>query len=660
MQSRSKNTALLLAMSIGVVACGGGSGSGEQLNTDYSSLRLATANEGSLQYASSDEPLLGALRNGLRMSLGGASEVAAIGGPATTVGGSGGGGPGAYSRTTVQVEGVDEADLVKYDGEHVYAIIPRPVPATGLSRNVLKIASTNPATAEIEVASEFSLEGDQSSQPLLYQVQSAAGQTEYLAAISQFYQGWTLPQPLITALVIHPDRTIMQLLDVRDPFNVSQAWKLELDGWLRASRKIGDTLYLVNSYRPRLTGLVLPAGTAEIKKANERRILTATAADLLPGYSIDGGAEQQLVKPGDCVLAAELSARDAFADLLVITAIDLRERRVTDVNCVSTNVNGIYVSINSLYVGGEGVSANAVPMTAIHKFTLDNGDITYQASGTVSGRTGWMNASYFMDEHAGDLRIVTSVTDVHRLSVLRQAADRRLTAVATLPNTQHPAAIGKTGEQVHAVRFFGDRAYVVTARVTDPLYAIDLSDPADPFIAGELQIPGVSTYLQPIGPEGAELLLSIGRELNAQGVRTGVKIELFDVSDINQPRSVGVQLFGQPGTTSEATDNPHALTLLPLEQANSYRIALPINVFATPGGNLYQWAYSGMHLLQIDGLGGETPQLSLAGVIRTAEPDGSLPNQYPPQAVPDRTILHDDSVFVVSGDTLMGRSWVQL
>ena len=103
---------------------------------------------------------------------------------------------------------------------------PSPVPAAGLSRNVLKIASTNPATAEIEVASEFSLEGDQSSEPLLYQVQSAAGQTEYLAAISQFYQGWTLPQPLITALVIHPDRTIMQLLDVRDPFNVSQAWKI--------------------------------------------------------------------------------------------------------------------------------------------------------------------------------------------------------------------------------------------------------------------------------------------------------------------------------------------------------------------------------------------------------------------------------------------------
>ena len=70
-----------------------------------------------------------------------------------------------------------------------------------------------------------------------------------------------------------------QLLDVRDPFNVSQAWQIELDGWLRGSRKIGDTLYLVTSYRPRLSGLVLPADTTEIREANERRIRGASGAD---------------------------------------------------------------------------------------------------------------------------------------------------------------------------------------------------------------------------------------------------------------------------------------------------------------------------------------------------------------------------------------------
>ncbi|WP_129646348.1 beta-propeller domain-containing protein [Peristeroidobacter agariperforans] len=659
MSAAAKATAL--AASIGLAGCSAGSSSsGQPLDTDYSDLRLATSTDGGLQYATKDGSVLGALRNGIRMSLAGAPEIDIVGGPAAV-----GGRDGGYSRTTVQVAGVDEADLVKYDGEHVYAVIPKPVQSAGatpagLIRNVLKVVSTDPTTAGTQVVSEFTLAGEHSSLPLLYQVQSASGATEYLAAVSQDYRAWLQAQPVIDALAIQPDRTIVQFLDVRDPSNVSQAWQIELDGWLRGSRKIGNTLYLVSSYRPRLAGLVLPADTLETKRANERRIREASAADLLPGYSINGGAELPLVTPRDCVLPANLSSADAYADLLVITALDLNERRVTDVNCVGTNVNGIYVSLDSLYVGGEGVAADGAPMTVLHKFGLNRGDITYRASGAVSGRIGWTNAAYFMDEYRGDLRIVTSRADVHGLSVLRETPDRRLVAMAKLPNTQHPQPIGKPGEQVHAVRFFGERAYVVTARLTDPLYVIDLSNPVEPFIAGELEIPGVSTYLQPIvGPAGIELLLSVGRELNAQGTRTGIKVELFDVSDIAEPRSLGVQVFGQIGSSSDATDDPHALTLLPVEQTNGYRMALPINVFDTPSyDGRFSWTYSAVHLLEIDDVGGATPHLRLAGVIKTAGPDSS--NPYPQYWVPNRTVLHDESVFVVNGDSLMGRLWSQV
>lgn len=651
MKSPLKHTAVLLAMSLGLAACGGSS-SDQQLNTDYSNLRLATSAEGSLQHATSDESVLGALRNGLRMSVASTAQLAAFGGPASTVGGS-----GNYSGTTVQVAGVDEADLVKYDGEHIYAVLPQQVQSSpGVSRNRLKIASTNPATAEIQPISEFALEGEQTSLPLLYQVESAAGDTEFLAAVTQFYQAWTMPQqPVIMSLMILPDRTRVQLVDVRDPFNVSQAWKIELDGWLRGSRKIGDTLYLVSSYRPRVPGLVVPAESQAVRQANERRILDSTAADLLPGYSINGGAEQQLVQPGDCVLPATLSPEDAYIDLLVITAIDLNQRRVADVTCASTNLNGIYVSNDSLYVGGENLFGASTLLTVLHKFALNAGEISYRATGVLTGRVGWVNPSYYMDEYNGDLRVVTSYNGVHRLSVLRETIDRRLAIVGALPGSQ---PLGKPGEDVHSVRFLGDRAYVVTARVTDPLYAIDLSNPEAPVIAGELEIPGVSTYLQPIGPQGSELLLSVGRELNALGVRTSVKVELFDVSDMSQPRSLGVQIFGKAGSWSEANDDPHALTLLPMEQSNSYRIALPINVFDTPAGSLYHWQYSGTHLLQIDGIGSDSPQLSFAGVIKTDEPDSS--HNYPRMDVPNRSVLHDDSVFVVNGNALIGSLWNQL
>ncbi|HKR36553.1 MAG TPA: beta-propeller domain-containing protein [Steroidobacteraceae bacterium] len=661
MGSTWTRTFALLASCGGLAACSGGSGE-EPINTDYSALRLAPSHEGVLHYATSDEQLLRPLRNGLRMSLVGMPEVAAVSGLSAPRAAA----QNTFSATTVQVAGVDEADLVKYDGQYIYSMRPDVAPAIpGFTRNVLTIARTHPDSATTEIVSEFELQGEQSALPQLYQLQSAQGATQYLVAVSQNYGGWLLPQPALAALFVRPDRTRIQLLDVRDPANVSQAWEIEIDGWLRASRKIDDVLYLVNSYRPRLGDFALPADTAEKKQANELRIRQATARDLLPGYSENGGADRQLLAAGDCVLPAELGANDAYSDLVVITAISLTQRRISDVNCISTEVNGVYMSHDSLYVGGQGVSIPEGTFTVLHKFALDGSAVDYRASGVIGGQVGWQNASYFMDEHGGDLRILTSQfqpggESVHRLHVLREGSDHELTPIATLPNSLRTAPIGKPGEQVHAVRFFGDRAYVVTARVVDPLYVIDLSVPDDPVIAGSLEIPGVSTYLQPIGPAGGELVLTVGGQTNDAGVRDGVKIELFDVHDILRPRSVGSHVFGRRGSSSEATADPHALTLLPQPAVGRLRIALPIDVFATPRAgvpDLFDWTYSGSHLLEVDGIGGSAPQLAFKGVITTAEPAATDPFPSPPYVVPRRAVMHDDAVFVVDGATLIGRQW---
>ena len=128
-----------------LAACGGGGGSGEApVNTDYSALRLAPSREGTLDYATTDEQLLRPLRNGLRMSLGGGMsqvlDIAGITSPPASP-------QGTFSATTVQVGGVDEADLVKYDGRYIYSLRPETGPRdAGLTRNVLTIARTDPAT----------------------------------------------------------------------------------------------------------------------------------------------------------------------------------------------------------------------------------------------------------------------------------------------------------------------------------------------------------------------------------------------------------------------------------------------------------------------------------------------------------------------------------
>jgi hypothetical protein len=234
-----------------------------------------------------------------------------------------------------------------------------------------------------------------------------------------------------------------------------------------------------------------------------------------------------------------------------------------------------------------------------------------------------------------------------------------LNVIATLPNSQRTQRIGKPGEQVHAVRFFGDRAYVVTARVVDPLYVLELSDPEDPVIAGQLEIPGVSTFLQPLGAAGAEVVLAVGGQTDASGIRDGVKIELFDVRDILRPRSIGSRIFGRRSSSSEATSDPHALTLH--SPANDrVRFALPIDVFATARQDIagvFDWTYSGSHLFEITGLNGGTPQLEFKGVIKTAEADGSNPFPAPPYTVPRRAVMHDEAVFVIDGERFLGELW---
>jgi uncharacterized secreted protein with C-terminal beta-propeller domain len=653
MSSRSKRAAFWLTLCMGVTACGGSSSppAEEPVNIDYSSLRFADSSESTLVAPGNDEQVLRPLRNGLRLGIGQVSIAAAIGAPA--------GVGAAFSSTTVQVNGVDETDAIKYDGRHIYiANQAASPPITGLTRNVLKIARTNPSTAGIEWLSDFTLEGTYNARPSLYQVSGATGSADYIVALSQNYQGWFLPQPTITSLVVTPDRTSIQLLDVRDPYNVSQAWSIELDGWLRASRKIGDTLYLVSNYRPRLAGITFPADTIEKREANERRIRSAAASELLPRYRVNGISEVPLARPDDCVIAAGLGNQEAYADLLLITAIDVAQRRVTSVKCLSANFSGVYMSTDTLYVGGAGRTNNN---TVLHKFMLAGSDIVYRASGVVDGSIGWQNPSYFMDEYRGDLRIVTTQYEmagpVHRLSVLRESNGQRLSLLSTLPNAARPAPIGKPLEAIHAVRFVDERAYVVTARLIDPLYAIDLSDPAAPAIAGELEIPGISTYLHPLGAAGSQALLAVGQQMDAGGRMRGVKVELFDVSDISRPRSAGAHVFGDTGSRSEAVSDPHALSLLTVSRSDvRYRVALPIDVFSASRDPLRPvWSYSGLHLLEIEGIESGSPQLRFKGAIKTAISSG--PSDFPRYVGPQRGVMHDDSVFAVVGADIVSSLW---
>jgi uncharacterized secreted protein with C-terminal beta-propeller domain len=662
---------MLLAISGALVACGGGGSdsppprSPESIEIDYSALRVPESRDGALRTPTHDEELLSLLRNGLRLSLTSAGDVLQL--VQVTASADA---PPRFSTTTQQVFGVDEPDLVKYDGRHLFIVRPELVPSTGIApwpqvtRNVLSILRTNPANATTTPVATFTIDAEQTDPPMVYLLQNELGHADALAAVSHDMRFWAIPFATTTTLpqVIEPDTTRVHLLDVSDPYNVRQTWKLEIDGWLRTSRKIGNTLYLVTSFHPRVTDLVRPAATPEQREANERRIRSAQPDELLPQYRINDASGAPLVKASDCVIAADHADVDAYQQLLVVTAVDLRERRVTDSTCLSTNMSAVYVSTSSLYVAGFGTRASdGAALTILHKFGLATSSITYAATGAVEGHLGWTNPSYYMDERGSDLRIVTSQSSssgnaTHRLSILRQSGPT-LHLLSTLPNTGRPAPIGKPGEIVHAVRFVAERAYIVTARAIDPLYVVDVTNPNDPFIAGELEIPGFSTYLHPLD---ASLVASVGRQTDATGFAQGVKVELFDVSEPDRPRSVGLQVFGHSGSWSEAITNPHAITFLPVAD-DTHRIALPIDVFETPdptNTGRFSWTYSGLHLLEVRNASSGSPLLHFQGAIRTAEPSNEV--NYPPHAVPERGVLHNDSVFAIYGDEVRSRLWQEI
>ena len=675
MRSRGKVTLLLTACGA-LVACSSGS-SGDQRDPsrgpspppvilDYSQLQIPDASE-TLRAPVAEEELLLALRNGLRLSIAQPSYDFTF---ADTVLSFAEAGPPSYSRTTQQVDGVDEADLVKYDGTHLFIVHPEPTEVTSIegpprvTHNVLSIVRTDSANATTQPVSTFTLEGDQSEPPLIYLLEAETGQAESIAAVSHETRIWALvdEMPLFRqADTPWGDLSRIQLLDVSDPYNVRQTWKLELDGWLRTSRKIGDMLYVVTSFRP-WVDIDLPASTPERQQANEQRIREADIESLLPHYRIDDTGEQPLVRASDCVVGSELQPFHAYDHLLVMTAIDLRHRRITDSTCLSTNLSGVYVSRSSLYIGGARSRSDPSGVTTVlHKFSLAEGDIAYAASGTVAGSIGWTNPSYYMDERGDELRILTTRwpsagEPEHRLSILHQAGND-LALVSTLPNDARPSKIGKPGEMMQGVRFLADRAYVVTARQIDPFYVIDLSNPSDPFIAGEVELPGFSTYLHPLN---AHVVASVGYHTTAQGAPRGVKVELFDVSEPDTPRSVGVQVFGDTGSQSEAVFDPHAVAFR-ATTGDAYRIALPIDVFETPDPNhvgVFAWTYSGLHVLEAQNLGSGSPRLDFRGVIRTNE--SSSGTRYPPPLRPQRGVLHGDSVFSVYGAETTGRLWEDL
>ena len=565
-----------------------------------------------------------------------------------------------FTGTYTQELNVDELDAVRYDGEHLF-VAPRryfhccflqadaqavPDDPGVVPERSIRILATDPVNGDADLVSTIPLENGISVQGMYLE----AG--KMFALTGQMIYG-SYGELWADIAIWAPEKLGFRVYDVSDAGNPGLEIEASIDGVFVESRRIGNTVYIVSRYTPWLDGLHYYVSTAEQQAENQALLANATLDDLLPKITI-AGETRPLVAPENCYVTTD-DSNSHYAVITTITAVPIDDPTNFTTACYNENAYGVYVSEKALYFTERRPDLAAqLDVTRIHKFALAGTHVRYRGSADIKG-TVWRGgqADFRMSEHDGDLRLIASQFDWtnddfvdHELYILREsntAARVDLEIVSTLPNSSRPEEIGKPNERLYGVRFLGDTAYAVTFEQIDPLYAIDLSNPADPFIAGELEVTGFSDFLHPV-TDG--LLLGLGR-----GGNGGVKLELFDVSNIAQPLSRGSATIGGPGSYSEARYNRHAFTY----QADINgidRFTIPASVFATDGS--YQFMGSALYLFEI--LNKNMPALAALNSVGAIEPPSISPNAFS-WVERSRSFIHNDTVYYIRDEDVWTAFW---
>lgn len=391
--------------------------------------------------------------------------------------------------------------------------------------------------------------------------------------------------------------------------------------------------------------------TTEAERAQNEALLANVRLDeLLPTITVNG-TTQSLVDPERCYIPSA-AADIGYAVITSITAVPIDDPMQFTTTCYNEDAYGTYVSENAIYFTQYLTDDMAQQTsTRIHKFSVTGTTLDYRGSADIEGQV-WRggHADFRMNEYAGDLRVMASSYDWftpdfvdHKLSILREdPAQRALAIVSELPNAQRPEEIGKPNEDLYGVRFLGERAYAVTFERIDPLYAIDLSNPADPFLAGALEIEGFSEFLHPVSDE---LLFGMGRATNG-----GLKLELFNVSDIAQPLSRGGVTLGEFGSFSEASYDRHAFTYQ-ADVNGIDRLAIPANVY-TNDGTVGSYN-SALYLFEIHNKA--TPDLASLLAVGTIVPP--LDQFEIPYIERNRSFIHNDTVYYIQNELVWSAFW---
>jgi inhibitor of cysteine peptidase len=532
-----------------------------------------------------------------------------------------------YSETNIQVEGVDEADIVKTDGEYIYIVS---------GGNVTIVKAYPPE--EAKVLSKISLEGsitgifingdklavfeteygiyplyasgvavDSSSSPEAVNETKTddepSGVTEPSNGSTPTEEPPREPEPItIQPIVWEPPTTSIKVYDISNRENPVLTRNFSVDGNYFSSRMIGDYVYVVATQYTFFveTDVFLP----RVHSDNETEVIPAT--DIY--YH---------------------NTSDTSYSFTTIVALNIQNdaQEPTHETILLGGTSAIYVSQNNIYLTFPDYPMNPdEPMkTTIQRIKIEKAAITFEAQGEVPG---YVLNQFSMDEHSGYFRIATTTNNFNWRTFAEEVTSKNNVYVLDM----NLNVVGKLedlapGEQIYSARFMGDRCYMVTFRNIDPLFVIDLSEPTAPTVLGQLKVTGYSGYLHPYDENH---IIGIGKETEYDAEEDfswyqGLKISLFDVSDVSNPVELAKYEIGDRGTDSPVLwdhkallfDRERNLLVIPVMEAkidpSQYNGTVPDWAYGEP---VWQGAY--VFNISLDGL-------ELRGQITHME-DGTLVN----------------------------------
>ncbi len=581
------------------------------------------------------------------------------------------GGSDDFSGTNVQIEGVDEADIIKTDGKFIYTI----------SGNSLVIVDAQPAK-DSKIVSQLDFRGTPRNVFVNGDrlVVFADGNEE----VMRIWEGDFVPRPsyVQTAQVF--------VYDISDRTSPKKVQNYSIDGYYFESRMIGDYVYFIAQNYADYSGPVMPfiRGSKMLMPPvyywdvpdYSYSFYTVASLDVTKGpeslqaKSFLLGQSTTLFASSD---ALYLAARqmpgwnywrnnndDTFYQaVLPVLPADVQAK----INALGKDVSWQQISsvleemYNSMDKGEQDALIKKIEQalkdherkvqlelskTTIHKLTIKNGVIDYAGKGQVSG---YPLNQFSMDEYEGNLRIATTTEFWTRDEQVQHnnvfVLDPSMKVIGSLENLAKD-------ERIYSTRFIGDRLYMVTFKRIDPLFVIDLSNPSAPKVLGELKIPGYSDYLHPYD---ATHIIGIGRDTKDTewgGVTTaGLKFALFDVSDVENPKQIAQYHINGSGTDSEALREHKAFLF---DKAKNL-LVIPVREVKNEGRYDYRFGYYPARVWEGAYVFGLTPQDGFTLKGKIAHYEGDENGWFYGNGI-RRSLYIGDALFTLSYQKLMAHN----